>query len=166
MTFNHDTASFDDWDQRAVDKLIFEEGQGQFILRAHLFIERILDTAIKRALAHPDRLYSRNRPSFEFKVDLARSLGVLPERLVSAIRALNSLRNNVAHSEDLTLSPEQLKRLRVDWTSDQGKAFRGALRKSLVEGERIACLFLAWRCIHLVAKVSPPLKGDQRRADQ
>lgn len=138
MTFSYETATFDDWDQRAVEKLIFEGGEGQFILKAHLFIERLLDTAIERALRHPDRLYSKNRLSFEFKVDLARSLGVLPERFVSPIRALNSLRNNVAHTDDFKPSVVQLRRLRLDWKPIQGKAFQAAIGKGLEEADGIS----------------------------
>ena len=154
MTFNYEGATFDDLDQRAVDKLIFEGGEGQFILKAHLFIERLLDTAIKRALRHPERLYSKNRLSFELKTDLARSLGVLPERFVSPIRALNGLRNNVAHTDDFRPTIEQLRRLRLDWEPLQGRAFQAATAKRIGEAERIACLFLAWRCIHLVSESS------------
>jgi len=154
MTFNYENATFDDLDQRAVEKLIFEGGGGQFILKAHLFIERLLDTAIKRALRHPNRLYAKNRLSFELKVDLARSLGVLPERFVSPIRALNSLRNKVAHADDFKPTVVELQRLRLDWAPIQVKAFQAAMAKGVEEAERITCLFLAWRCVHLISAPS------------
>lgn len=156
-----DLRDFDDWDQRAVDKLIFQDERGQFILKAQLFIERIVDTAIKRTLVEPKCLYGKHRLSFELKVDLARALGVLPERFVSPVRALNALRNRAAHVDDFSLSVEDLLKLRLDWTPLQVKAFEGALTKGLVEAERIACLFLAWRCIHLVASYA---KRPKRRS--
>jgi hypothetical protein len=121
MTFSYTDATFEDLDQRAVEKLIFEQAEGQFILRTHVFIERLLDTAIQRNVRYPERLNAKDRLSFELKVDLARALGVLPERMVSAIRALNGLRNRVVHIDDFRPSLAELRRLRLDWQPIQVK---------------------------------------------
>ena len=118
---------------------------------SHVDVERLLDTAIQRGVRHPEFLNSKDRLSFDLKVDLARALGVLPERMVSAIRALNGLRNRVVHTDDFRPSLADLRRLRLDWHPMQVKAFNVARAKGLEEAERIACLFLAWRCIRLVA---------------
>jgi len=160
MAFSYPDATFDDLDQRAVEKLIFEQSEGQFILKAHVFIERLLDTAIQRGVRRPECLNAADRLSFDLKVDLARALGVLPERMVSAIQALNGLRNRVVHTDDFRPSLAELRRLRLDWHPMQAKAFDAARAKSLEEAERIACLFLTWRCIHLVA--SPQVRGKTK----
>jgi hypothetical protein len=151
MKFDYETASFDDLDERAVQLLIFDDSEIFPILKGHLIIERILDTIIDRSLEHPQRLRTNRRLTFEFKLDLARALGAIPEYYVSPITALNKIRNNIAHVEGHEVTIPELKRLKLKWETIQQRAFDVACEKGVGEAAKIATLFLVWRCLHLIA---------------
>jgi len=122
-TLDFSIASFDDLDQHAMEKLVFDSGELSPILKKHLFIERILETLISDNLPHPEILLKR-RLSFELKLDLARSMGVLPYNYVSAFKCINNVRNKYAHKDSYKISIEELSGFKFDWDQQQNEAFR------------------------------------------
>ena len=151
MDFN--SASFDELDQHAVEQLVFETG-GELspILKGHLFIERVLETLISQNIPKPAVLFGKRRLSFELKVDLARALGLLSEKYVSAFKALNTIRNNYAHQASYKVTFEELTGLKFHWEPIQQEAYTVACTKGVEEAARIATLFLCWKTIHLIKK--------------
>ena len=62
--------SFDELDQHAMERLVFDEEEISPILKGHIFIEKVLETLISNNLANPDALFKRRR-SFELNPRLA-----------------------------------------------------------------------------------------------
>lgn len=152
MKFDYDKATFEDIDARTAQLIILDDGEMFAVLKAHLIIERILDTVIKRNLKRSTRLTKKHRLSFELKLDLVRSFDILPEKYISSIKALNKIRNNIAHDEDYELTFQELKRLEVEWAPIQKKAYKVSCSKGVQEATRIASLFLVWKCVRFIAE--------------
>jgi hypothetical protein len=148
MDFNN--ASFDDLDQHAIELLVFGTNELTPILKGHLFIEKILETLITKNLAKPNALLSRNRLGFELKVDLATSLGCLPEKYASAFKAINRIRNKYAHDSDYKVGFDELNALKFDWEEIQVKAYEVACEKGVEDASLICIIFLCWKSIHLI----------------
>lgn len=113
MDFN--SASFDALDEHVMAQLIFARTELSPILQGQLFIERILERLISQNMPEPAALLQRHRLTFEIKVDLARALGLLSEKDVSAFKALNNIRNRYAHQDSYKVSFEELNGLKFDW---------------------------------------------------
>ncbi|MCJ8166495.1 hypothetical protein MKJ04_16745 [Pontibacter sp. E15-1] len=145
MNFNN--LNYDELDNLAVQNLIFDTKELGSILKAHLFIERLIESLIKEKLENPESLF-RNQLSFNLKVDLAHSLGILPERLISPIKSLNSIRNKYAHKLDYQVSFEELNSIKLGWENIQDKAFEAAKKKGIEDAVMIACLFLCWSLLN------------------
>ncbi|MGE3348552.1 MAG: hypothetical protein AB7I35_14080 [Ramlibacter sp.] len=79
------------------------------VLKGHLLIEEWVTRAINQHLFHPEHLTEDGRLSFAQKVTLARSLDLRRNNLGmwDVISALNSLRNDLAHSLN---SPKRVKK--------------------------------------------------------
>jgi hypothetical protein len=79
------------------------------VLKGHLLIEEWLTHAINQHLFHPEHLAEDGRLSFIQKATLARSLDLRRNNLGiwDVIAAVNSLRNELAHSLD---SPKRVKK--------------------------------------------------------
>ena len=149
--FDFNIASFGELDEYAIEKLVFVTDELSPILKGHIFIEKILETLISNNIPHPDAILKKQRLSFELKIDLARSLGLLPEGYVSAFKALNNVRNNYAHKDSYKVSIEELSGFKFDWTPAQNKLFKVAYKKTGVEeAARMAMIFLCWKAIHLI----------------
>jgi hypothetical protein len=112
---NFGTASFDELDQHAMEQLVFGTGELSPILKGHLFIERVLETLISNNISNPAVLFSKHRLSFERKTDLARTLGLLPEKYVFAFKTLNKIRNNYTHQASYNVTFGELAGLKFDW---------------------------------------------------
>jgi len=121
------------------------------ILKGHIFIEKVLETLISNNLSNPDALF-KSRRSFELKVDIARAMGLINEKYVSAFKAINNVRNNYAHKHGYKVSIEDLSGFRFDWEDIQNQAFQGACTKGVGEAARIATIFLCWKAILLIKK--------------
>jgi hypothetical protein len=147
MEFDYSKATLDDLDVKAMQLLVFDTKRLTSILKGHLFIERILDGLIDRNLKHPERLRRNQRLTFDLKIDLAQAMGVLPERFISPIKALNSIGNKYAHSENYQVSLEELNRLKLKWHPKQEQAFKVASAKGIEDGTLLATLFLTWACM-------------------
>lgn len=150
MEFDYSKATLDDLDEKAMQLLVFDTKELTSILKGHLFIERILDALIDRNLKHPEHLRRNQRLTFDLKIDLAQAMGVLPERFLSPIKALNSIRNKYAHSENYQVSLEELNRLKLKWHPKQEQAFKVASAKGIEDAALIATLFLTWACMRLL----------------
>lgn len=80
------------------------------VLKGHLLIEEWLTHAINQHLFHPEHLIEEGRLSFIQKLTLARSLDLRRNNLGmwDLIAAVNSLRNDLAHSLN---SPKRVKKM-------------------------------------------------------
>ena len=153
MKFDYNSATFDELDEKAVQQLIFDDKGVFSLLKGHLLIEGILDTLIARNLKYPNRLLNKRQITFDFKIDLLRSLDAIPEKFVSPIKALNKLRNNLAHIEEHDITMDDLRKLQLEWEEIQKQAFIMAYKKNGIgEAATVATLFLVWRCLHLISK--------------
>ncbi len=146
MDFNELT--YDDLDELSVKSLIFDTKELGSILKAHLFIERVIDSLIKEKLKNPDSLF-KNQISFNVKLDFAHSLGVIPDRLLSPIKGLNSIRNKYAHNLEYQVNFDELNAIKLDWADIQKKTFNAAKSKGIEDAVTISCLFLCWSVIKL-----------------
>lgn len=153
LEFDYSKATLDELDERAMQLLVFDTKELSSVLKGHLFIERILDSLIDSELKHPEYLRRNQKLTFDLKIDLARALGLLPEKLVSPVKALNNIRNKYAHKESYTVSLEELTGLKFKWTPEQNKAYRGACEKGVEEAALIATLFLTWTCMSLASSI-------------
>ena len=104
---NFDDLTFDELDQEAVSRLVFDDEDMSPILKGHIFIEKVLETLISRNLSKPEVIFKRTR-SFEFKVDLALAMGLIDQGCCSAFKAINAVRRNYAHEYDFHLSVNEL----------------------------------------------------------
>ncbi len=141
--------SFDEIDQHAMERLVFDDEEISPILKGHIFIETILETLISNSLVNPKALFKRRR-SFELKSDLARSMGLIDEKYHSAFKAINNIRNNYAHRHNYKVTVKELSGFKFDWAEIQNQAFEAACSKGAGEAARIATIFLCWKAIYLI----------------
>jgi hypothetical protein len=146
---NFNKLSFDELDQHAMEKLVFDDQEISPILKGHIFIEKVLETLISNNLKKPEALFKKMR-SFELKADLALAMGLISQQYYSAFKAINNIRNNYAHKHDYSVSLDELSGLKFEWADIQNKAFQAACSKSAGEGARIATIFLCWKAISLI----------------
>ena len=150
LNLDFNELTFNDLDNLAMQRLVFEDGDELTpILKGHLFIEKTLEAAISKKLSKPSGFFNKRR-TFELKLDLANSMGLLDHNLFSAIKAANNIRNNYSHKDNYSVSIAELNSFKYNWTNDQAKAFKGACTKSTGEAVKIAMLFLCWSAIGLV----------------
>lgn len=146
-----DELSFDELDQHAMERLIFDDEEISPILKGHIFIEKILETLISKSLKDSGVFFKTTR-SFDLKTDLALAMGLIDGKYYSAFKAINKVRNNYAHKHDYKVSLEDLSGFKFDWVDIQNKAFKAASSKSTGEAARIATIFLCWKAIRLIGK--------------
>lgn len=151
MDFNELT--FEELDQHAIEKLVFESDELSPILKGHIFVEKILETLISNNIPAPKSLFNKRR-SFELKLDIARALELIDDKYYGAFKALNKLRNNYAHMHDYRVSIEELNSLKFDWEEIQNKAFDVAKSKGTQDAVQLAIIFLCWKAIWLLKSPS------------
>jgi len=115
---NFNELSFDELDQHAMERLVFDEDEISPILKGHIFIEKVLETLISNSLVNSSALFNRRR-SFELKSDLALPMGLIDNKHNSAFKAINKVRNNYAHIHDYKVSIEELSSFKFDWGLSQ-----------------------------------------------
>lgn len=147
MDFNKLT--FDELDQHAMESLVFDDAEISPILKGHLFIEKILETLISNNMPYSEALFKQRR-SFELKTDLAKAMGLINEKYVSAFKAINNIRNNYSHKHDYHVSIKELSGFKFEWETTQKEAFKMACAKGAGEAARIATIFLCWKAILLI----------------
>jgi hypothetical protein len=102
--FDFLSATADEIDQYVMGKLIWQSQELSSILVGHLMIEGLLDALIAKNLSKPNRLIESRNLTFDLKVELALSLGVLPDPHFAAAKALNKIRNQYSHNPDYKIS--------------------------------------------------------------
>ena len=147
MNFND--LSYDELDQHAMERLVFDNEEVSPILKGHIFIEQVLETLLSNNMQKPSAFFKKNR-SFDIKVDLAHAMGLLDSKHYSAFKAINNVRNNYAHKHDYKVSIQELSSFKFDWEDIQNKAFDAACTKGAGEAARIATIFLSWKAMHLI----------------
>ena len=144
-----DKFTFEELDQHAMEKLVFEEDEMSPILKGHIFIEKILETLISKNMLNPNPFF-RTRRSYILKLDIAFAMGLINEKYYSAFRAINNIRNNYAHKHNYVVTIEELSGLKFDWVNIQNQAFQSACIQGSGEAAKIATIFLCWKAIHLI----------------
>lgn len=146
---NFEDLDFNDLDELSVQHLIFDTKELTYILKGHLFIERIIEALIRKNIKNPEVLF-KQQLSFSLKLNLAISLGLITQKYVTPIKALNKLRNQYAHDGNYNVTVKELLQLKYHWEPIQKKAFETAVKKGIEDATMIATLFLCWACIHLL----------------
>ena len=77
--------NLEDLDELAVRQMVFETNELTPILKGHLFIERVLEILIRRNLTNPEN-FLKQQLSFSLKLSLVTSFGVLPNKLIEALK--------------------------------------------------------------------------------
>ncbi len=72
-------------------------------LRFHLLTEHYLERIISAKLPRGDRIL-KNRLNYAAKLTLVHALDELPDRIIAALRALNTLRNRMSHQRDFVVT--------------------------------------------------------------
>lgn len=67
------------------------------VIRAHLLVERLIEMLLRKKLVNI-KILEHNDFTFNMKLALVDSLGIISDRLLSAIRQLNNIRNRFAHN--------------------------------------------------------------------
>lgn len=151
-----ENATYDDLDEHVMQQLVLDEGAISTILRGHLFVERVIEQLIRRALPKPDAILGRGNLNFDMKIDLARALDVLSEQHVSMFRALNRIRNRYAHDAGYQVTLAELNAFKFEWADSQQKAFEASISKGPEEAARIATIFLCWEALSLIKSPLTP----------
>jgi hypothetical protein len=152
----------DDLDQHIMENMMFDRDAASPILTGHLLIEQILEVILSRSLKDFRRLADKHRMGFDFKVDLATSLGLITEKHHSAFKALNNIRNNLAHSYEYQVDLSSLNSLKFDWEPIQEKAYKVSCTRGVDDAARIAVMFLCWKAqqlINIQAEQGAPSNG-------
>jgi len=81
-------------------QVIEERWLSTLVLSIHLEIESMLSEMLRQTLPKPERFLDRpgSGPTFSQKLTLCESLDLLDDNRVAAVRALNRLRNTLAHN--------------------------------------------------------------------
>lgn len=82
----------------------------ELLIRGHLWLEYSINALLERALEDASHL-DRARLSFSQRLAVAAALGLIEAEEVNAIRAINRLRNRVAHELDAEISTEDEERI-------------------------------------------------------
>jgi hypothetical protein len=137
-------ATTDEIDQYVMGKLVWQSQELSSILIGHLMIEGLLDALIAKSLPKPDRLIATRNLTFDLKVELANSLGILPDQHFAAAKALNKIRNHYSHNPDYEISLDELSPFRFGWEDIQREAFDVAASKGVADAVQISMIFLSF----------------------
>ena len=81
------------------------------LLKFHLWAEQLLERLISANLKRPDRILHEGRLSFAQKLMLVHAFDVVDDAGVGALRVVNSLRNDFAHTKDRILGVSDVDRI-------------------------------------------------------
>jgi hypothetical protein len=79
------------------DRVVTERWLGTLILTIHLECEAIMEELLREALSKPEEL-EPGRFSFSQRLTLCEALSLIDEKPATSVRALNTLRNELAHN--------------------------------------------------------------------
>jgi hypothetical protein len=133
------------------------------VLKAHLWVEASLIGLIEVSLAKPGVL-DLDRMTFAQKLRLAEASGGLQPEVVPWVRALNKLRNNLAHELDGDASDEALEELArfADKRLDLAVLVPSAVPDSTSAQAR----FRIWVAVYLLALEWHRMRLEWRKAHQ
>ena len=109
------------------------------LLHTHLFTEHLLERIIRHQLPEPQRLLDGTRVNYSTKLRLAHASGVLPDDLAGALKRLNKLRNDAAHTKGYRIDPKDLEEIsRTVLTDDEREdLMKGTGGDRVALGDRI-----------------------------
>lgn len=133
------------------------------VLRAHLWVESMLIGLIEVSLANPSAL-DLDRMTFAQKLRLAEASGGLQPEVVPWVRALNRLRNNLAHKLDEDASDDALDDLArfADKRLDVAVLVPSAVPTGTSAQER----FRIWVAVYLLALEWHRMRLEWRKTHQ
>jgi hypothetical protein len=91
------------------DKMFARVGEAAWhnVIQAHLYLDHIVTAIITENIPKP-RALKLDRISFSQKLDLISALGVVELDVISLLRAINVMRNKMAHDIDFELGSENI----------------------------------------------------------
>lgn len=149
---NFTDANFDELDEYITGRIVFGKAGLGPILTGHLLIERVIETLLESKIKNAKKLFLDYKVGFEFKVDLAFSLGLIDEKHRSAFKAINGVRNDFSHREEFLLTAERLNSFKFDYEDMQERVWKKTKSQSVEDLASIAIIFLCWKAIHLIKK--------------
>lgn len=91
-----------------IEKLINDQSkESQFVLRAHLIVEYLLEEIIQYTIKRSDILLDNNF-NFPQKVSIAYSTGALEEKIATSLKNLNKVRNKFSHELHYKISEKDV----------------------------------------------------------
>src|SRR5450631_531335 len=125
----------DDFDLQKYMTNINSDDPLRIVLSGHLYIEAALTALIECVLPFPDDL-PVSKESFERKIRLAMALGVLHPTEAAGYRALNELRNDLAHTVPPHVTVGQTERLVDQLSKLQKTAIEGGIADHVIRPGR------------------------------
>ena len=119
------------------------------LLKAHLYIENLLERIIVASLKRGDRVFENARLSFFQKLVLVDSLDTVPDNVITSVRHLNTLRNGIAHQIERSISEADVRRL----GDPLGEVFQRARAQNHYSTNIGFNTIVAYVCGFLAAKV-------------
>ncbi len=114
------------------------------LLKAHLWVETMLVGLIEVSLPRPEAL-KLERATFAQKINIAAASGGLQQSVEPWVRALNGLRNKLAHQLDAEASDDALE----DLASHVAEGM--SLDTMHIDADTATARFRSWVVIHLLA---------------
>lgn len=99
------------FDTKGFEKRVETGEDWHRVIQAHLYLDHAVTTLIADTLVRPDAV-RLGRMGFAQKTDLIEAMGSLPDDLLSAVRAVNGLRNRIAHQLEFSITRKDLSDLR------------------------------------------------------
>lgn len=106
------------------DSLIFP------FMRFHLLTENILERIVICELKRADRILDKGNLSYHQKIFLVESFDVVEDRVLQALKNLNTIRNKFAHTKNQDISIDDIDRIGRPYGKTYSK-LRGSLGNNL-----------------------------------
>lgn len=148
--------------QRLRDHLNSESGQTA-VLKAHLWVESLLIGLIEVSLPSPGVL-DLDRMTFAQKLKLAEASGGLQPEVVPWVKALNRLRNRLAHELDEDASDEVLEELAQ--VADERLDLAVLVPSAVPDDTSAQARFRNWVAVYLLALEWHRMRLEWRRVHQ
>ena len=156
MNNNDALRAFKTMGEEATALLAFQDTEEYRVIRGHIMIERLLDDLLEHNLKGYNKLVRKHRIYFDLKVDLCLALGLMTERLGSALRTLNKIRNRLSHEKNPEISQNEIKRLNTKFYKEPmfQKALEFVYKKGYKDALMLSTLLLYWEVARLVTNAN------------
>ena len=111
------------FDVKDFDARISTGDAWQRVVQGHIYFEHSVGQLLLEALKKPEAI-SLSRMGYSQRLDLASALGILDDKVLVALRKLNSLRNNLAHNLNFQITDQDV----LDLANCTSPEIRNALR--------------------------------------